>query len=152
MMVFQRQLMITVALAGLAGFGGVWVGARSFQTDAAPQASLRSAVGELTQHGLVGLTDLQKARITQAEARYAARRARIRSHISYADSELADALVEEMGLGPKVEKSIEDVKRNVGELQHATVEYVVDLRNSLTSRQQIVFDERVVAALMTAAP
>jgi hypothetical protein len=37
----------------------------------------------------------------------------------------------------------------IGDLQRETVAYVLDLRGVLTEQQQMVFDEKVVAALMT---
>jgi nickel and cobalt resistance protein CnrR len=149
MTVFQRQLVLTVLLAGLAGFAGVWFGAHGLQSDSSPPAPLRLAVDELTRRGLVGLTDSQKARITDIEVRYSHKRTKLRTQIASANVELADALAVEMTLGPKVESSIEDLKGVIGQLQHETVAYVLELRAVLTEQQQMVFDEKVVAALMT---
>src|ERR1700760_2752658 len=127
MSVFQRQLVLTVVLAGLAGFAGVWFGARSFENKTQTSAPLRMAVDELTKRGLVGLTQAQKDQINDIESRYARKRSKLRGRIAWADSELADALAEEMNLGPKVETSIEHLKSLVGELQHETVAYVLEL-------------------------
>jgi nickel and cobalt resistance protein CnrR len=149
MSVFQRQLLLTVILAGLAGFGGVWFGAHGLQMDSAPPAPLRMAVDELTKRGMVGLTQAQKNQINDIEVRYAHQRTKLRARIANANSELADALADEMTLGPKVEISIEHLKSMIGELQHETVAYVLDLRAVLSEQQQMVFDEKVVAALMT---
>jgi hypothetical protein len=149
MSVFQRQLLLTVILAGLAGFGGVWFGAHGLQTDSTPPAPLRMAVDELTKRGMVGLTQAQKNQINDIEVRYAHQRTKLRARIANANSELADALADEMTLGPKVEISIEHLKSMIGELQHETVAYVLDLRAVLSEQQQMVFDEKVVAALMT---
>jgi nickel and cobalt resistance protein CnrR len=149
MSVFQRQLLITVVLAGLAGFAGVWFGAHGFDSDTQVRAPLRMAVDELTKRGLVGLTQTQKQQINEIESRYAHKRSKLRGRIAWANSELADALVEEMSLGPKVETSIEHLKSVVGELQHETVAYVLELRATLTEPQRTIFDEKVVSALMT---
>jgi flagellar basal body-associated protein FliL len=149
MSVFQRQLLLTVLLAGLAGFAGVWFGAHGLQSDNSPPAPLRLAVDELTRRGLGGLTDAQKSRITDIEVRYSHKRTKLRTRIAAANVELADALAVEMTLGPKVETSIEDLKGVIGELQHETVAYVLELRAVLSEQQQMVFDEKVVAALMT---
>jgi nickel and cobalt resistance protein CnrR len=148
MSIFQRQLVLTVLLAGLAGFAGVWFGARSFET-APAKAPLRMALDELTKRGLVGLSQSQKDQINEIESRYARKRSKLRGRIAWADSDLADALAEEMSLGPKVETSIEHLKRLVGELQHETVAYVLELRAALTEPQRTIFDEKVVSALMT---
>jgi hypothetical protein len=150
MSVFQRQLVLTVVLAGLAGFTGVWFGAHGLQTESnPPSAPLRLAVDELTRRGLAGLTQPQKDKINDIEVRFAHERTRLRARIANANSELADALADEMTLGPKVDTSIEHLKSLIGDLQRQTVAYVLDLRGVLTERQQVVFDEKVVAALMT---
>jgi hypothetical protein len=149
MSAFQRQLWMTVVLAGAAGFAGVWFGARALQSDAAAPPPLRLAVDELARRGLVGLTAEQKAKIGAIELRFAHQRTSLRARIASANSELAVALADEMSLGPQVEASIEHLKSMIGELQHQTIAYVLDLRAVLNEQQQMVFDEKVVAALMT---
>jgi hypothetical protein len=147
---FLRHLAITVVLAGLAGFLGVWAGIARIDRDrpAAPPP-LRIAVDELTHRGLQGLSAEQKDKIGAIEQRYARQRIRLRARIANANVELSNALSEEMSFGPAVEQSIEELKAGVGELQKQTVVYVLDLRAVLTPAQQTLFDEKVVAALMT---
>jgi hypothetical protein len=150
MSVFQRQLLLTVVLAGLAGFTGVWFGAHGLAIESSPPAApLRLAVDELTRRGLVGLTAAQKDKINDIEVRFTHERTRLRARIANANSELADALADEMAIGPKVDTSIDHLKSLIGDLQRETVAYVLDLRGVLTEQQQMVFDEKVVAALMT---
>lgn len=150
MTLFQRQLIITVLMAGLAGFIGVWVGVHRLDASLYPPAQpLRAAVDELSRRGLTGLTPQQKAQINAIDQRYAHTRTVLRAHIASANVELSNALAEEMGFGPAVEKSINDLKSVVGELQRQTVLYVLSLRAVLTPPQQAIFDEKVVAALMT---
>jgi hypothetical protein len=71
MTTFQRQLLLTVLLAGMAGFGGVWFGAHGFQADSASRAPLRMAVDKLTKRGLLGLTSAQTEKINEIQVRYA---------------------------------------------------------------------------------
>jgi Heavy-metal resistance len=150
MSVFQRQLVLTIVLAGLAGFTGVWFGAHGLPIESNPPAApLRLAVDELTRRGLVGLTQAQKTQIYDIEVRFGRERNRLRARIANANSDLADALADEMALGPKVETSIGHLKSLIGDLQRLTVAYVLDLRGVLSEQQQTVFDEKVVAALMT---
>jgi hypothetical protein len=146
---FQRHLLLTIVLAGAAGFFGVWIGARRFDYSSAPPPPLRVAVDELTRRGLVGLTPEQKDQLNRIEERYAHQRTQRRTRIAAANVELANALAEEMSYGPLAEASIEHLKSEVGELQKDTVLYVLDLRAVLTPQQRVVFDEKVVAALMT---
>lgn len=150
MTLFQRQLIITVLLAGLAGFIGVWVGVHRLDASLYPPAQpLRAAVDELSRRGLTGLTPQQKTQINAIDQRYAHTRTVLRAQIASANVELSNALAEEMGFGPAVEKSINDLKSVVGDLQRQTVLYVLSLRAVLTPPQQAIFDEKVVAALMT---
>ncbi|HTW75320.1 MAG TPA: periplasmic heavy metal sensor [Steroidobacteraceae bacterium] len=147
---FQRQLILTVLLAGIAGFVGVWVGVNRLDASLYPPAQpLRAAVDELSRRGLTGLTSQQKQQINAIDQRYAHTRTVLRARIAAANVELSNALAEEMGFGPAVEKSIDDLKTQVGELQRQTVLYVLSLRAVLTPPQQAIFDEKVVAALMT---
>jgi Spy/CpxP family protein refolding chaperone len=145
---FLRHLLITVVLAGIAGFFGVWFGARRLASQGPPPL-LPMVLNELTQHGLEGLTSEQKARLNDIATRYAHTRTALRRRVTGANFELADALAEEMSLGPKTQESINRLESTVGELQMQTVVYVLDLRNVLTPQQQTVFDAKVVEALMT---
>jgi hypothetical protein len=146
---FQRHLALTVVLAGLAGFAGVWVGSTRIDRGTThPAAPLRAAVDELTQRGLVGLTPEQKQKISELEARFSKTRGTLRTRIAGADMDLANALSQEMSYGPLAQDSIHRLQNDVGELQTQTVLYVLDVRAVLTPEQRVVFDEKVVAALM----
>lgn len=145
---FQRHLAITVVLAGLAGFAGVWVGSVRIDRNSRPPAPLRAAVDELTHRGLIGLTAEQKQKISEIEARYSHTRSTLRGRIAAANIDLANALAQEMSYGPLAQDSIHRLQSDVGELQTQTVLYVLDLRAVLTPEQRVVFDEKVVAALM----
>lgn len=145
---FWRHVLLTVVLAGAAGFGGVWVGARGFATPPPAPPMLPSVVNELSNRGLKGLSSEQEHQLMMISEDYASRRAQLRHSIVGANFELANALGEEMSMGPRTKASIERVKNIVGELQSATVGYVLSLRQVLTPEQQMVFDNKVVEALM----
>ena len=123
---FQRQLILTVLLAGIAGFVGVSVGVNRLDASLYPPAQpLRAAVDELSRRGLTGLSPQQTQQINAIDQRYAHTRTVLRARIAAANVELSNALAEEMGFGPAVEKSINDLKTTVGELQRQTVLYVL---------------------------
>jgi hypothetical protein len=145
---FQRHLAITVVLAGLAGFAGVWVGSARIARDTRPPTPLRAAVDELTHRGLIGLTGEQKQKIGAIEARYSHTRSGLRARIAAANIDLANALAQEMSYGPLAQDSIHRLQNDVGELQTQTVLYVLEVREVLTPEQRVIFDEKVVAALM----
>ncbi len=146
---FWRHVLLTVVLAGAAGFFGVWVGAKRLAPPPSSLPMLPGVVNELTSRGLKGLTTEQEIQLTMIAGNYAGRRAQLRHSILAANFELANALGEEMSMGPHTQASIERVKNIVGELQRATVDYVLALRGVLTPEQQTVFDTKVVEALMT---
>ena len=149
MTLYWRHLLLTVVLAGAAGFLGVWVGARRLAPPPVVPPMLPSVVSELTSRGMPDISADQAQRRDAIADRYQARRTTLRHSISAANFELANALAEEMMLGPKTQASIDRLKGTVGQLQQAAVEYVLELRAVLTPQQQDVFDAKVVEALMT---
>lgn len=147
---FWRHVLLTVVMAGAAGFFGVWVGAKRLAPPPPSLPILPSVISELTSRGLQGLTFDQQMQLTMLATNYAGRRAQLRHSIAAANFELANSLGEEMSMGPRTQASIERVKNIVGEMQRATVDYVLALREVLTPEQQTVFDTKVVEALMAA--
>jgi Spy/CpxP family protein refolding chaperone len=145
---YWRQLLLTIVLAGAAGFLGVWVGARRF---APPPTSpmLSGVVNELRSRGLQGLTSQQEEKLSAIAERYRATRTNLRHSITAGNFELANSLAEETRLGPKTQAAIDRIKNSVGDMQQAAVVYALDLRAVLTPEQQAVFDDKVVEALMT---
>ena len=148
---YRRHLLLTIVLAGAAGYGGVWMGAHRLAPQPTLPPMLPSVVSELTRHGLQGLTKQQEQQLDVIGVRFQARRSELRHGISAANFELANALAEETSMGPRTRASIERLKNTVGDLQTATVEYVLELRKVLNAEQQVVFDTKVVEALMTEA-
>ena len=147
-----RQLAVTVVLSGLAGFFGAWAGSALFRPGSSAMPPLRAAVDELAHDGIVGITTQQQQQIRDVEQRYAQRRRQLRARIGEANDELADALAEGKGFSPDVDQSITQLQAQVGELQKQAVQYVLEIRAVLTPVQQTVFDQKVVAALMSAPP
>jgi hypothetical protein len=146
---FWRHLLMTVVLAGVAGFAGVWVGARRLAPPPPSPPMLPSVVSELTSRGMQDISVEQERRLNEIAARYETRRVALRHGIVAANFELANALAEEMTMGPRTQASIDRLKESVGDLQQAAIEYVLALRQVLTAEQQTVFDTKVVEALMT---
>jgi Spy/CpxP family protein refolding chaperone len=146
---YWRHLLLTVVLAGAAGFLGVWVGASRLAPPPTQPPMLPNVVNELRSRGLHGLTAGQETQLNAIAARYGETRAKLRRRITAANFELADSLAEETQLGPKTQAAIDRLKNTVGEMQQAAVVYVLDLRQVLTPEQRVVFDDKVVEALMT---
>jgi len=148
---YWRHLLLTIVLAGAAGYGGVWMGGHRLASQPPLPPMLPSVVSELTRHGLQGLTTQQEQQLNLIAARFIAHRDELRHGISAANFELANALAEETSMGPRTQAALERLKVTVGALQAGTVEYVLELRKVLNTEQQAVFDTKVVEALMTEA-
>jgi len=149
MTAYWRHLILTVALAGMAGFGGVWFGLREMRPGPPPADRLPMIITQMTHSSLKDLSADQLTAIESIEKKFVANRDSERTRIMGTNANLANALAEEMSFGPKTEASIQTLESSVGQLQKDTVIYVLELREVLNPAQRAVFDEKVAAALMT---
>lgn len=148
---FWRNLLVTVLVAGIAAFVGAWAGSLQLHKGPAERSSpLRNAIHAMSEQGLK-LTPVQQQAIAAIDARYDRKREALRAQIAHANVEIADALALEMAFGPRAEQAINHLQTTVGELQKATILYVLEVRETLTLEQKTIYDEQVVAAL-TAEP
>jgi Spy/CpxP family protein refolding chaperone len=139
------NLLITLVVAGAAGFIGAWAGATSLgRAEQIPV--LRQSINEMVMHGLK-LTPDQRREIDQIEARHTKRRNDLRVQIGRANVELASAMSEEMAFGPQAQLAIDHLQHSVGDLQSSTVLYVLEIRDVLTPEQRRIYDQKVVEAL-----
>jgi Spy/CpxP family protein refolding chaperone len=89
------------------------------------------------------LTSNQAQEIQAIETRYFDRRTTLRRDVSDANRELADALMSDMAFGREAQQASNHVEQGLGELQRATIMYVLEVRDVLTPEQQMVYDRRV---------
>lgn len=140
-----RGLLITGLVALTAGFFGVWLGMLAFGPDqTAP--SLHELV-----HERLDLSIEQRARIETLEEAFAARKAALELEMRTANAELAAAIREEHGYGPRVTAAVEHFHDAMGRLQTETIAHVFAMRDVLDDEQKAAFDDTVVGAL-TADP
>ena len=149
---FWRNLGITVILAGLAAYAGARLGEQPLPIKAAPTASAHGPVGMRDSvyqmvHQDIQLSDDQKHRIDDIEARYAHRRNELRAKIASANAELGEALANEMALGTAASRALEHQEQDMGDLQRETILYVLEVRAVLTPKQQQVLDQKVFESL-----
>lgn len=130
----------TVLIALVAGLVGALVGARMI--DRAPVPPLHALV-----HHDLDLTSAQRARVDVLERDYAARRQVLEAEMRAANADLAGAIREERGYGPKVTAAVDRFHGAMGRLQKATIEHVFAMRAVLTPAQAERFDRSVVKAL-----
>jgi hypothetical protein len=130
---FWRNLIITVVVALLAGGIGGWMGAQNVLDSDAQSLPLRQTVHEIVRRDLK-LTPGQSA-------------------VADANRELADALMADMTFGRGAQQASNHVEQGLGQLQRATILYVLQVRDVLTPEQQMIYDRKVREVLTaTASP
>ena len=149
---FWRNLLITIAVALLAGGVGGWMGAQNALDSDAQTLPLRQTVHEIVRQNLK-LTADQSREIQAIEDKYYDQRITLRQDVAAANRELADALMSDMAFGREAQQASNHVERGLGELQRATILYVLELRDVLTPEQQMIYDRKVREVLTaTASP
>lgn len=146
MSAFWRNLLITVVVALVAGGIGGFMGARNLVDAEVQGLPLRQTVAEIVRRDL-NLTSNQAQEIQAIENRYFDRRTLLRRNVTDANRELADALMSDMAFGREAQEASNHVEQGLGELQRATIMYVLEVRDVLTPEQQLVYDRRVREAL-----
>jgi len=137
-----RSILVTIALAFVAGLGGVWLG-KTVLSPAPHHESLHEAI-----HSELRLSAEQRRRIEGLERDFASRRQALESDMRTANAELATAVREEHGFGPRVTAAIEHCHRVMGDLQNETMRHVFAMREVMTPDQRERFD-RIVASALT---
>jgi len=140
-----RGLAVTAIIAFGAGVAGVWVGMTGMR---ALHHAARPGLHEVV-HQRLNLTPDQTARIRAIEAAFATRRRALEIEMQGANAELATAIREEHGYGPRVTAAVERFHHAMGELQSETIQHVFAMREVLTPEQQAIFDTTVADALTT---
>ena len=149
---FWRNLLITVIVAVLAGAAGGWMGAQKALDSDAQVLPLRQTVSEIVRRDIKLTTD-QSKEIQAIEGKYYDRRSQLRQQVAGANRELADALMADMAFGREAQQASNHVEEGLGELQRATILYVLEVRDVLTPEQQMVYDRKVREVLTaTASP
>jgi Spy/CpxP family protein refolding chaperone len=149
---FGRNLIITVVVALLAGGIGGWMGAQNVLDGDAQSLPLRQTVHEIVRRDLK-LTPGQSAEVQAIEDKYYDRRTTLREQVAGANRELADALMADMAFGREAQQASNHVEQGLGQLQRATILYVLQVRDVLTPEQQMIYYRKVREVLTaTASP
>jgi len=147
-----RNLAITLVVALLAGGAGGWFGARNALEREEQGLALRQTVHEIVRTD-VKLTADQAKEVQAIEDKYYNTRSTLRNQVADANRELADALMADMAFGREAQTASNHVEEGLGELQRATILYVLQVRDVLTAEQQMIYDRRVREVLTaTIAP
>ena len=145
-----RNLLVTVVVAVLAGAVGGWMGARNAIDSDAQTLPLRQTVSEIVRHDLK-LTSDQTKEVQAIENKYYDRRTSLRMQVTDANRNLADALMVDMAFGREAQQASNQLEQGLGELQRATILYVLEVRDVLNPEQQMVYDRKVREVLTASA-
>lgn len=148
---FLRNLVITVLVATAAGAAGGWMGAERARGGLLNTQPLRQSVDAVIA-GDLNLTAEQKSQIEAIQDRFDQERRGLRNRIAEGNLQLADALMEDMAYGRQAQLAVQTVQNGLGDLQKATVLYVLEVRDILTNDQQRIYDRKVREALTSAQP
>jgi Heavy-metal resistance len=149
-MTFWRSLALTFFAALVAGSIGGWIGARGTFDEDAQGLPLRQTIHEIVRSD-IHLTAQQTRDIDAIESRYYDRRSSLRQQVASANRELADALMADMAFGREAQQATNHVEQGLGQLQRATVLYVLEVRDTLTAQQQAIYDRKVREVLTASA-
>ena len=145
-----RNLAVTVVVALLAGAVGGWMGARNAIDSDAQTLPLRQTVSEIVSRDLK-LTTTQTKEIEAIEHKYYDKRSSLRMQVADANRNLADALMADMAFGREAQQASNQLEQGLGELQRATILYVLEVRDVLSPEQQMVYDRKVREVLTATA-
>ncbi len=149
-MLFWRNILLTIVVALVAGAAGGWVGTRGALQEDAQTLPLRQTVQDIV-HKDLRLTPGQTRDIQSIENRYFEHRTELRQRVSAANRELADALMADMAFGREAQQAANHVEEGLGDLQRATILYVLEVRDTLTPEQQLTYDRKVREVLTATA-
>lgn len=138
----RRSLIVTVALALIAGLAGALIGVGMTRSSLPRSDTLHSVL-----HDELGLSALQERRIEAEEQLFARRKAGHEQAIRGANAELAVAITTSRRNGPEVQSAIGRVHGALGAYQTESVSHIFRMRAVLTPDQARKFDATVAAAL-----
>lgn len=136
-----RGILVTIVVAFIAGLAGVGVGTLVFKSDQT-EPGLHDKI-----HQELNLTAEQHQRIDRLERDFATRRQALELEMRAANADLATAIREEHGYGPRVSAAVERFHDAMGTLQSETMQHIFAMREVMTPEQQDRFDDIVSSAL-----
>ncbi len=134
-------LILTIALAGLAGFGGAWLGSAPLRNQDTTIVSPWSLV-QMISRGELRLRPAQVTEVRALEQRFLEDRRESGDRLRLANIALSRAMLEEDVFGPRSRAASMEVERIVGERQRITLTYIAAVRLLLDDQQRRDFDQR----------
>jgi len=139
-----RTAVLTAAIAFAAGALGVYTSLVLLADDLERgHTSLDAAV-----HHELDLSADQERQIDEIEVRFAASKASLEADMRAATREIAAAVSDDKAYTDRVRRAVDRFHMAMGELQHATILHVFEMRAALTPAQQSKFDEIVRRELL----
>jgi hypothetical protein len=149
-----RGIVLTLIIAGVAGFAGAKLGAMGQHHSVgggAPYANVRQAVDDLLARDFK-LTQSQKQQIGEIDERFTKVHNQIWTGIFTENAQLANAVSSDMTLNADAKKAILGIQDGVGRLHTESILYMLEVRQVMNQSQKPEFDEHVIMALMRSPP
>jgi nickel and cobalt resistance protein CnrR len=136
-----RSTFATIALAGLAAFAGVYLGAEHAAPRGQPLAErIFELIGDEQE-----LTPQQRETIQAIGARYAPVREALREKSRALNAELLGLMSEEQRFGPRTEARLAELQLVMGERLKLSMEYMLEVRGELTVAQRERFQRNLAS-------
>lgn len=140
------RLIVAAAVAGATGAVIVTFVHWGLQSAHRPPSDLHQQL-----HDVVPLSAQEQVRLQQREDAYQARRTAIELRVKAANGRLARAIAKQPGWTPEVEAASRDVESAAADLERATLQHVVEMRQGLDPQHRPAYDAALVKALSDGA-
>lgn len=127
--------------------GGMYAGQNYLHRNVVPSAHDKPTSLHTYFHKQLNITDEQDKFLTDIERRYLEKRKYIEEKMKVANMELANGIKEDRKYSPRVQSAIDNIHKDLGELQKITIEHLFEMQTVLTPEQNRKMDQMVTDAL-----
>lgn len=136
-----RAGILATTLGLLSGFGGVWLGMNVLGHHDGASSSLHAVI-----HDELSLTREQEAEIEALERNFASQKTQFEARVLEARQAIGTALMVEHEMSSDVESAAAGFHDAMGELQLATLNHILAMREVMNDDQRAEFDARLAGA------
>lgn len=136
-----RAGILATTLGLASGFGGVWLGMNLLGHHDGASTSLHAVI-----HDDLALSRDQEAAIEELERGFASQKTEYETRVQDARRAIGIALMAEHEMSPEVEAAAAGFHDAMGELQVATLNHILAMREVMNDDQRAEFDARLASA------
>jgi len=136
-----RAGIVASALGLVSGLAGVWLGMNVLGHHDATSTSLHAVI-----HDELSLTAAQEAQIDALEAQFAVEKADYDRRLREARRAIGTSIMADRAMSEDVEATAATLHAIMGELQLATLNHILAMREVMNEEQRAEFDRRLAGA------